>query len=69
MMKMAWKNKPYGYNTKPGYGPDKVSLKERKCLLCLRPFQSWGAGNRVCTRCRDTVDYQDLQYAEPYKKR
>jgi len=67
---MAWVNKPYGYNTKPGYGPDrnKITYKERKCLLCSRSFQSWGAGNRVCGRCRETRDYKDLSFAEPYKR-
>lgn len=27
--------------------------RERKCLRCAEPFQSWGAGNRLCEPCRD----------------
>ena len=44
------------------------NYKQRKCLLCTRHFESWGSGNRICRRCRDTCDYRDIPYAETYRK-
>lgn len=26
--------------------------KTRDCMCCTLPFRSWGAGNRLCWRCR-----------------
>lgn len=31
--------------------------KKRTCLCCGAPFMSWGAGNRLCQRCRAKDDY------------
>ena len=52
-------------NSKP---PEAVDLKKRLCLLCERYFDSLTKGNRICKRCKDTVDYRDLAYAEPYQR-
>lgn len=31
------------------------TVKTRKCLLCLRKFKSRHFGERVCTKCKETV--------------
>jgi tRNA(Ile2) C34 agmatinyltransferase TiaS len=52
-------------NSKP---PEVVSIKQRKCLLCQRVFESKGVGNRICRRCKDTTDYRDIAFAETYRR-
>lgn len=31
---------------------DAANRTQRNCLRCERPFNSWGAGNRLCGPCR-----------------
>ncbi len=38
-----------------------TETKERKCLMCSRPFQSQGPHNRICPRCVSTQAYRDGQ--------
>ena len=43
----------------------KGQRKPRQCLLCQRTFKSWGAGNRICKRCRNRKIWgsgQDLEF-------
>lgn len=32
--------------------------KRRPCLCCDADFESWGAGNRLCARCRALPDHE-----------
>lgn len=33
-------------------GETMTAYRARECLRCERAFESWGAGNRLCDRCR-----------------
>ena len=35
-------------------GMAKPGAKIRKCKPCERPFFSWGSGNWICDRCKQT---------------
>lgn len=35
----------------------KTETKTRDCLVCSKPFPSWGAGNRQCDKCRNTCHW------------
>jgi hypothetical protein len=35
----------------------RVARKERKCLSCLTVFRSSGPGNRICSDCKEGVDW------------
>ena len=30
-----------------------IVYRARECLRCERAFESWGAGNRLCPKCRE----------------
>lgn len=38
--------------TDPDKHRQQLATKERKCLTCGNGFMSWGAGNRICPRCK-----------------
>ena len=38
-----------------------AKMKERKCLMCQRTFQSQGSHNRICQRCTATETYRSGQ--------
>lgn len=44
-------------NKSYGSGAETVS-STRICLMCLRPFPSLGRHNRICTSCKNSVEYQ-----------
>ena len=50
---MSWyeKNK----RSKPKQDNSKSAL--RKCLSCGDKFDSFGPGNRICPKCKDTKNY------------
>lgn len=35
----------------------KLDLVTRKCLHCLKPFQSHGKGNRICSPCKGLAEF------------
>lgn len=35
-----------------------VNKAMRTCLMCVNPFQSNGAHNRICPRCKGSPDYE-----------
>jgi hypothetical protein len=35
-----------------------VEPKERKCLMCRRPFESGWHGERVCRKCKSTGEWR-----------
>ncbi len=41
--------------------------KDRKCLSCGTTFKSWGAGNRICSKCSDNhaEDLADTYQFDP----
>ena len=43
--------------TDPDKARQQAARKERKCLSCSRMFLSHGAGNRICTSCKELVSY------------
>jgi len=45
---------------------DKSALKERKCLMCQRKFESQGSHNRICQRCTATETYRSGQLPSHY---
>ncbi len=34
---------------------------QRKCLNCCTKFDSWGAGNRICNKCKSSDIYRNYQ--------
>lgn len=39
--------------------PGTHAVAKRKCLRCSNPFTSRGAGNRICTECREAIAMED----------
>lgn len=42
--------------------PATAGAKRRACLRCRKEFQSEGSGNRICSPCKKTVDWNTLSY-------
>lgn len=36
-----------------------VTKRDRKCLLCTKPFPSHGPGHRVCKRCKASNTWRE----------
>jgi len=47
--------------------PVQSMRKERQCLMCSTAFQSSGAHNRICQRCKAGVHYQSIGDACEYE--
>ena len=35
-----------------------VTYTKRNCLNCRKEFDSWGAGNRICNKCKTSDIYK-----------
>jgi hypothetical protein len=43
------------------YDKEKVTYTKRKCLNCRLEFDSWGIGNRICNKCKNSEVYKSYQ--------
>ena len=64
--KMLKEKAEYTEMWKTGYKKEKpkVDKKERKCMMCYKPFESTWNGNRICSGCKETDDWH---YGNDYK--
>tara|TARA_Y100000310_G_scaffold343675_1_gene452413 strand:- start:2286 stop:2669 length:384 start_codon:yes stop_codon:yes gene_type:complete len=49
-----------GWTVTKSHWGNPENKKQRKCLKCLKMFDSGGPGNRICKRCADTKEYRSL---------